>query len=218
MDKFELRKSVMEELDYEPSIDAAHIGVAVDAGVVTLSGHVTSYPQKLAAGAAARRVKGVRGLADEIEVRYPTEKQTADDQIAKRALDILTWDASVPANSIQVTVRNGWVTLTGSVDWQFQRQAAEKAVRRLSGVTGITNTIDIKVVSAAISHAVKAKIEAALTRRAELEATGIRVAVRDGGHVVLEGTVDNWAERMAVENAAWSAHGVRAVEDKLRVA
>jgi osmotically-inducible protein OsmY len=114
-----LRQVILEELEYEPSLDATHIGVSVEKGVVTLTGHVASFAQKQAAITAVRRINGVRAIAEEIEVRYPFEKKVADDEIAKRSLDILGWDSTVPARAIQVLVRNGWVTLTGDVDWQF---------------------------------------------------------------------------------------------------
>jgi osmotically-inducible protein OsmY len=215
MSKLELRQDVLAELEYEPSIDAAHVGVAVEDGVVTLTGHVTTYAQKVAALEATRRVKGVLAVADEIEIRYPGGKHEADDEIAARALGILKWDSTIPANAVQVTVRNGWVTLNGQVYWQYQRQAAEADVRKLSGVVGIKNNITIKPMAQVAD--IKAKIEAALRRRAEVEAKSISVAVRDGGSVTLDGQVDNWAERQAVENAAWSATGVKSVEDRLRI-
>jgi osmotically-inducible protein OsmY len=215
MDKLTLRQDVLDELEYEPSIDAAHIGVSAEDGVVTLNGYVETFAQKVAAVDAARRVKGVRGVADEIEIRYPGGKRTADDEIAKRAIDVLKWDTSVPAEAVQVTVRNGWVTLTGQVSWQYQRLAAEGDVRKLPGVVGIANNISIRPVAQVLD--VRAKIEAALRRRAELEAIGIRVSVADGGKVTLEGDVANWKEREVVETAAWSAPGVTSLDDRLRI-
>ncbi|MFO1185714.1 MAG: BON domain-containing protein [Bauldia sp.] len=215
MDDWKLRKDVMDELDFEPSIDSASIGVAAKAGVVTLSGHVPNYAQKIAAERAARRVKGVKAVALEIDVRYPDQAKTADDEIAKRALDILRWDALVPPGAVQVVVDKGWVTLSGAVDWQYQKRAAEEDVRRLSGVVGVANSITIKP---AVQVAdVKKKIEDALKRHAEIESEGIKVTV-EGGRVRLDGKVDNWDEREAAENAAWSAPGVTAVDDRLQVA
>lgn len=215
MDDWKLRKDVMDELDFEPSIDSAAIGVSAKAGVVTLSGHVPNYAQKIAAERAARRVKGVKAIALEIEVRYPDQAKTADDEIAKRALDILRWDALVPPGAVQVVVDKGWVTLSGAVDWQYQKRAAEEDVRRLSGVVGVANSIAIKP---AVQVAdVKQKIEDALKRHAEIESEGIKVTVQ-GGRVRLDGKVDNWEEREAAENAAWSAPGVTAVDDHLQVA
>ena len=131
MGDLQLRQDVVDELEYEPSIDAAHIGVAVDKGVVTLTGHVASYAEKQTAIAAVRRIKGVRALAEEIEVRYPSAKKASDDEIAKRATDILDWDTMVPSGSIQVMVHDGWITLTGSVDWlseEASRGGCSKAV------------------------------------------------------------------------------------------
>jgi len=216
MSDLQLRQDVVDELEFEPSVNAAHIGVAVDKGVVTLSGHVGSYAEKTAAVRAARRVRGVRAIADDIEVRYASDKKTSDDEIAKRAIDILEWDTVVPSGSIDVTVREGWVTLSGNVDWYYQKKAAEEDIQKLSGVRGVINTIEIKPRLKADD--VKKKIEDALKRHAEVEAKEIRVTVRDNDRVILEGKVDNWDERYAVENAAWSAPGVRSVEDRLLVA
>lgn len=215
MNNLVLRSRVTDELEFEPSIDAAHIGVTVESGVVTLTGYVATFAEKMAAEAAARRVKGVRAVADEVVVRPPGHKQTADDEIARRALDILRWDAVVPATAIEVTVADGWITIAGNVEWQFQRRAAEEAVRKLSGVIGVVNRLTITPLVRPAD--VKAKIEAALQRRAEIEARNITVTVREGGFVVLDGTVDNWDERQAVASAAWSAPGVRSVEDHLKV-
>lgn len=216
MSDLTLRSNILDELDYEPSVDAANIGVAASKGVVTLTGHVASFAEKQAALAAVRRVIGVRAIADEIEVRYPSNKKTADDEIAKRAADILRWDTLIPAGAIQVLVREGWVTLSGKVNWWYQRKTAEDDVRKLSGVVGVTNNIEIMPVAQASN--IKKKIEDALKRHAEVEAKGIEVIVRDGNKVVLEGKVDNWDERHAVETAAWSAPGVKSVEDHLRIA
>jgi osmotically-inducible protein OsmY len=215
MSELQLRQDVLDELEFEPSINAAHIGVAAENGVVTLSGHVSTYAEKTTAVAAARRVRGVRAIADEIEVRYPSGKKTADDEIAKRAVDILGWDTMIPSGAIQVTVRDGSLILTGKVDWYYQKKAAEDAVRKLSGVRGVINNIEIKPHVKA--EDVKRKIEDALKRHAEVEAKAIRVTVTGNDKVLLEGKVDNWDERFAVENAAWSAPGVRSVEDRLAI-
>jgi osmotically-inducible protein OsmY len=215
MDNKQLRQHVLDELDFEPSIDAANIGIAADEGVVTLTGHVASYAQKTTAEEAVRRVKGVLALANEIEIRYPSDKKTSDDEIAKRVLNILKWNEVVPQEGLQVSVEKGWVTLTGEVAWQFQRKAAEDAVRKLTGVTGVINNIAIKPTVSA--YDVKEKIERALTRHAEIEAKGIKVTVHDGNKVSLEGKVDNWDERAAVENAAWSVAGVQSVDDRLKI-
>ena len=214
MSDLDLRQDVLDELEFEPRIDAAHIGVTSDKGVVTLTGFVSNYAQKLAAAEAARRVKWVKAIANDIEVRYPSEKKTSDDQIAKRAVDVLAWDVLVPDQSIQVTVSNGWVTLAGTVHWYYEKKAAEEDVRKLSGVRGVFNRIEIK--PRVKAEDVKRKIDEALKRHAEVEARGIRVTVHNDT-VLLEGKVDDWDERFAVENAAWSAPGVRSVEDKLAV-
>lgn len=210
-----LRQDIIDEFDFDPSFDGAHIGVAVDQNVVSLSGHVNSYAEKVAAIAAAQRVKGVHAIAENIEVRYPFQKQAADDQIAKRASDILNWDVLVPKDAVNVLVQDGWVTLTGTVDWYYNKTAAEDDVRKLSGVCGVTNKIAVKPRVEAAN--VKSKIESALKRHAEIEADAIRVTVKGGNKVVLEGKVDNWDERRAVENAAWSAAGVASVEDRLTI-
>ncbi len=215
MDDKQLRQHIVEELEFDPRINAANIGVAVNNGVVTLTGHVSSYVEKIAAEKATRRVKGVRALAEELEVRYPNDKKTADDEIAKRALKILEWYDLISGNGIQVTVQRGWVILSGEVMWQYQRKAAESAVRKLSGIAGVVNNILIK--PAVYPSDIKKKIEDALARHAEIEAQAIRVIVREGNKVSLEGKVDSWEERQAVENAAWSVAGVQSVDDRLSI-
>lgn len=216
MNDKQLRQNVIDELDFEPSIDAANIGVAVDDGVVTLTGHASSYAAKIAAEYATRRVKGVRAIAQEIEVRYPSEKKTADDEIAKRALSVLKWDTRIPQDAVKVTVQKGWVTLSGELTWQYQRKAAEDAVRQLSGVTQVTNSISVK--PTVYASDIKKKIEDALARNAQVEAQAIRVNVLDGNKVSLEGKVDSWDDREVAENAAWSVAGVQSVDDRLKVA
>jgi len=216
MNELRLRDDILDELAYEPVVDAAHIGVAVDENVVTLSGHVSSYAQRLAAVSAVRRVKGVHGIADEIEVRYSPDEKTFDDEIAKRAINMLAWDSVVPSDSVQVTVHDGLVTLTGKVNWQYQKSSAERDIRKLSGVRGVINNIEIE--PHAKAENVRSKIEAALKRHAEVEAKHIRVTVRDDSEVLLEGKVQSWDEKVAVENAAWSAPGVKNVRDRLTIA
>ncbi|PDT75004.1 BON domain-containing protein [Bradyrhizobium sp. C9] len=214
MSALELRQNVLDELEFEPSVNAAHIGVTAEGGVVTLSGYVESYLQKLSAISAARRVKGVKAIADEIDVRAPADKKTADDEIAKRALDMLAWDTVVPPG-ITVLVRDGWVTLSGNVDWHFQKRAAEDDIKKLSGISGLSN--NIQIAPRIKSENVKAKIEDALKRHAATQAKAIRVTVRDNDNVLLEGKVDNWQERRAIERAAWSAPGVQSVEDRMTI-
>jgi osmotically-inducible protein OsmY len=214
MNDMKTKKAVEEELEWEPSVDAEHIGVAAEDGVVTLTGHVGSYAQKLAAEAATRRVKGVRAIAEEIEVRFPGDRKLADDQIAKRALDVISWDSTIPKDSFQVKVQNGVVTLTGEADWYFQRDDAESAVRKLSGVKGLIN--DIKIKPKVQASDVKSRIETALKRSAEVEADSIKVSVLNG-RVTLNGKVKAWYERDLAERTAWSAPGVVAVEDRISI-
>ncbi len=215
MKEAQLRQDIIDEFEFDPSFNGEHVGVTVDRDVVALSGHVTSYAQKIAAIAAARRVKGVHAIAENIEVRYPFQSKTADDQIAQRASDILNWDVIVPSNSVDVLVQDGWVTLTGDVDWYYERTAAEDDVRKLSGVVGVTNNIKIRPRINASD--IRIKIESALKRNAEVEADAIRITVQNGNKVLLEGRVDNWDERYKVETAAWSTPGVVSVDDRLTI-
>ena len=208
----QLRQDVLDELEFEPSVHAAHIGVAANRGVVTLTGFVTSYAEKTAAERAARRVKGVKAIAEEIEVRLPSDTKRSDDEIAARAVDILKWQVGVPADRISVKVEKGIVTLTGEVDWQFQRTEADHVVHKLSGVVGVLN--QIRVASSIHAFEVKEKIEKALQRSAELEASRITVET-EGGRVILKGRVHAWYERDIAERAAWSAPGVTEVQDRL---
>ena len=159
--------AVLDELEFEPAIDAAHVGVTAEKGVVMLTGHVANYAQKLAAVKAAGRVKGVRALADEIEVRHFASTRVADDEIAQRALTVLDWDIAVPSKTVKVLVRDGWVTLSGAVNWDFERKSAAEDVRKLDGVLGVINQIEVH--PRVEPDDVKSKIEAALKRRAELK-------------------------------------------------
>jgi hyperosmotically inducible protein len=211
----ELRQDVIDEFAFDPRFDGAHIGVAVEKSVITLTGHVESYAEKVAAVAAAKRVRGVHAIADEIEVRYPFQSKLEDDQIAKRAIDILRWDSTVSPYQIDVLVESGWITLSGLVSWQHEKQAAENCIRKLSGIVGVTNKITLR--SRVSAADIKTKIEAALKRQAEVEAGAIRVSVTGGDHVVLEGKVDSWNERHAAEDAAWSAVGVMSVDDLITI-
>ena len=213
MDDKTLRQSILDELEFEPSIDAAHIGLAVDNGVVTLTGHVSSYEETLAAERTVRRVKGVKAIAQETEVRYHYQLKTDDDEIAGRAADVSAWSL-VPADSIQVIVEKGWVVLSGKVDWQYQKIAAESAVSKLAGVSGVTNLIELN--PQAQPKDVKCKIAAALHRNAQIVAKSIKVSVEDG-KVKLDGKVRTWHERDIAETAAWSAPGITQVEDNLTV-
>jgi osmotically-inducible protein OsmY len=209
-----LKHAVEEELDWEPSIDSEHIGVTVEDGVVTLSGHVGTYAEKFTAEKAAKRVKGVRAIAQEIEIRFPNDKKTSDDQIAKRALDIIAWDSTIPKDKVLVKVQNGFVTLSGEVDWFYQRDDAEHAVRKLAGIKGLSNEIRIK--PKAYAYDIKERIETALKRNAEFEADSIKVSVLDG-RVTLDGKVKAWYERDLAERTAWSAPGVVSVVDHINI-
>lgn len=213
MDDKTLRLDIIDELDFEPSIESAGIAVAVVDGVVTLSGHVSSYAEKLAAERTVSRVKGVKAIAMELEVRLAGGPKTSDEEVAKRCLDVLKWNVWT-SETMKVKVEHGWVTLSGSVDWAYQRQAAERAVNRLSGVRGVSNLIAIK--PALNSSDIRQKIEKAFLRNAELEADRITVRA-DQGKVTLEGQVKTWHERQIAEQAAWAAPGVTSVEDRIRV-
>ena len=214
MDDIALRKDILEELEFDPSVEARHIGVAVGHGIVTLTGHVGSFAERAAVERIVARVRGVRGIAQEIQVRLPANRKTNDDEIAERALKIIAWDTTIPTERIQVRVENGWATLRGTVDWDFQRQAAADAVRKLSGVIGLTNELTLGQSVSATD--IKLRIENALKRAAELEAAHIRVGVI-GGKVTLDGKVHALHERAAAERAAWSAPGVHVVEDRIKV-
>jgi osmotically-inducible protein OsmY len=214
MNDKQLRQNVIDELEFEPRIDAASIGVAAAHGVVTLSGYVTSYPQKMAAERAAWRVKGVKGLAEEIEVRLPGHKRNADDEIAQRAVNILAWNTQVPHDAVKIRVADGWVTLFGTVAWNHQRMIAESAVRELTGVVGVFNEIELAPLVQ--PKDIKQRIVTALTRHAQVEAARIDVDV-DGATVTISGDVGNWEERQAAERAVWAVGGVRKVVDKLRI-
>jgi osmotically-inducible protein OsmY len=211
----DLRKDVLAELEYEPSIDARDIGVIVKDGVVTLNGAVTSYFEKWKAERAAERVVGVRAVANEIEVRLPGESRRTDADIAAAAVNALRWNTLVPFDKIKVTVDNGWVSLKGEVNYKYQKETAEHAVRNLTGVVGVSNLIVIK--PSVSSTEVKRKIEDALERMAQVDAQKIQVETTDG-QVVLKGSVRSWAEREEAEKAAWRAPGVAYVEDQIRIA
>lgn len=214
MDDLALKKDVESELNFEPSIDPAEIGVAAKDGIVTLTGHVRSYWEKVAAERAAERVSGVKAVVNEMDVRLPGTSERTDQDIARAALDSLKWNVLVPADRIKVKVSYGWVTLEGVVDWQFQKEAAEKAVRKLFGVKGVTNLVEVK---ARVSKGeVKAAIEDALKRSVELDAKRIKVDV-EGDLVILRGTVSSRFEREEAERAAWRAPGVGTVDNQIMI-
>ncbi|MBA8882088.1 BON domain-containing protein [Phyllobacterium myrsinacearum] len=215
MNDIALRQNIIDELEYEPSINAASIGVAVENGVVTLTGHVPTYCEKNSVAEAVCRVKGVRGIAQEIEVRPFGSHRTADDEIAKRALNIISWNTVIPNGSVQVRVEDGRVMLTGTVEWHYQKIAATEAVRGLVGVFDVANYIEVKPHVSAFD--VKRRIEDALRRIAHVDAESINVDVNDAGMVTLQGKVNAWFARIAAERAAWSAPGVKKVDDRITV-
>ena len=210
----ELQNAVHDELLFEPSVVATDIGITVKNGVVSLVGTVTSYAEKWAAERAAERVSGVRALAKDLKVNLPSLNHRSDQDIAAAALNVLKWDIEVPDQQIKVEVENGYVTLLGEVDWNYQRTAAESDTRRLTGVVGVLNNIALKPHLS--PKQVSSKIEAALQRAAVQDARRIQVEAT-GGRVVLRGTVRSWAERNDAERAAWAAPGVTSVEDHIRI-
>jgi len=210
----QLRKDVYEELKADPSIDAAEIAVAVKDGIVTLGGEVASYAQRWGAERAAKRVAGVRGCAEEIKVKLPGADERTDTEIARAAANALQWNVSVPSERIKVMVQNGGVTLDGEVTWQFQREAANDAVRYLTGVKWVDNQIVVKPTVS--SSEVKTRIQDAFTRNALLDASKIAIGV-EGDNVTLEGKVRSWAEREEAEHAAWAVPGVGDVLDRLTI-
>lgn len=206
----EIQKDVMAELRWDAQIQPNEIGVAVKDGVVTLTGWVDSYLKKWSAEDAARRVAGVKAVANDLEVKLATER--TDPDIAAAAVHALEWDSSVPAGKVQVTVSKGWVTLRGEVEWQYQRQSAESVVRRLAGVKGVTNLIVVK--PSTTPSELKKKIEDALIRNAQVDAKNITVEVQ-GSKAILRGTVRAWVEKEEAERVAWSAPGITSVDNRI---
>jgi osmotically-inducible protein OsmY len=211
----ELRKDVIDELEWDPSIDARTIGVAIENGIIALTGHVGSYADKTNAEKIVKRVHGVLGVANDLEVKLSTSFERDDVDIARSAVNALEWNVAVPKDRVKVTVAKGWVTLDGSVDWYYQKRAAEDAVFLLAGVRGVANNINVTTKHVEVQD-VKGKIEAALKRNAEVDSKKIVVQTSDG-KVTLSGTVRSWVERQDAVNAAWSAPGVRNVVDQIRI-
>ena len=211
----QLQQDVMEELKWEPEVDHAQIGVSAKEGVVTLTGSVPNYAQKLAAEKATRRVYGVKGIAQDIEVRLASAPKTSDAEIAKRILDVYHWDVAIPDERFSVKVDHGFVTLTGKADWNYQKEAAAKAAGRIGGVKSVTNLID--VAARPSTYDVRDRIMSAFKRSSTLDANSINVTV-DGGTVRLSGKVHGWNERKVAENAAWAAPGVTRVQDDIVLA
>lgn len=214
MTDLELKKNVETELNWEPSVNAADIGVAVKDGVVTLTGPVESYWGKTTAERATLRVSGVKGVANDLEIRLPFAPGRTDEDIARAAVNRLDWSVSLPKDRIKVKVSQGWVTLEGTLDWQYQKDIAEGAVENLLGVKGVSNQIQLKP---QISKAeVKSAIEAALKRNAMVDANRITVQT-EGDTVILRGAVRSWAERQEAQYAAWRAPGVRSVDNRITI-
>ena len=210
----ELQRDVQDDLAWEPSVDAAEIGVSVENGVVILNGTVKSLTQKWTAERIAQRVEGVRAVTDELVVKLAGDSQHTDADIAQAAVNVLNWNTSVPSNRVKVLVENGWITLQGSVEYHFQKMAAEHVVRNLKGVKGVSNLIAVNPRVSAGD--VKTKIEKALERAAQVDARKISVEATDG-KVVLRGNVRTWAEREEAERAAWAAPGVSVVQNDIRI-
>ena len=208
----QLQQDVIDELKWEPAVNSVRIGVEVKDGYVTLAGDVNSYGEKVRAERAAQRVTGVKALAVTMKVKLPNTGKPSDVEIAESARNILDWTRTLAEDSIKVMVERGWLTLTGDVGWQYQRQNAEDRVRYLAGVTGVSNQIAIR--PSLSSNVVKADIEAALKRRTSSDATRISVSV-NGADVTLTGTVQSWADRELATHSAWGSAGVHKVIDKL---
>jgi osmotically-inducible protein OsmY len=208
----ELQHDVLAELEWEPMVDSAEIGVSVGDGIVTLNGTVKNLPEKWAAERAALRIAGVKAVANEIEVMLIPGGERNDADIARSALNALAWNTYVPEDRVKVEVEKGWVTLKGTVDWRYQKEAAENAVHHMTGVRGVTNGIGVK--PRVTSTEVREKIEKALKRSAEVDAQGVKIETV-GDKVILRGSVRSFAERKEVERAAWSAPGVSEVENHI---
>lgn len=215
MNDLQLQQAVIDELEFDPAVHAAHIGVFVHDRVVTLTGYVDDFAQKHAAETAVRRVKGVRALAQELEVRLPSEKRLSDDDIAARAARILDWDLRLANQTIHITVENGVVRLSGSVPWEYQRREAEADIRKLGGVVQVVNHLTLRADTNLAQ--VRESIRAALERAADVQAEHIGVDLDDDGSVILSGDVHTMTERTAVENAAWCTPGVARVHNHIHV-
>ena len=211
----DLKQHVQSALDWEPSLDASDIGVSVDESVVTLRGNVASYAEKIAAERVALRVYGVKAVANDLVVHLVSGFERTDTEIAQAAVAALKWNTVVPKDRVTVTVTNNWLTLNGTLDWQYQKDAAARAVRDLMGVKGVTNSITVQ--PRVKTTDVRDKIEAAFKRSAEIDARRINVTATDG-KVILSGNVRSWAEREEAERAAWAAPGVKQVDDRLMIA
>lgn len=212
---FEVRRDVEAALVWEPYVDTTWIGVSVNDGIVLLSGHVASFSEKWAAENAAKNVVGVKGVANDLVVKLPSIYTRTDTEIAEMAISVLNWNVLVPSEQIKVTVNNGWITLEGEVDWQFQRKVAEDDVRNLTGVVGVTNRIIVKAQERAAD--IKAQIDAAVRRVTGQDAQQVVIEERDG-KVVLSGRVHSTLIRNMIEQNVWAGPGITDVENKITVA
>jgi len=210
----ELQKTILDELEWDPSINSSRIGVSVEDGVATLSGEVESYPEKLSALHDASKVFGVRAVADEVKVRLPDYNERTDADIARSAANAIAWTATVPADCVKVLVENGWVTLEGEVNWRFEKEAAEASVIAIRGVIGVSNDIAVRPIIDRIEA--RDNIEKAFERHAQIDAKNIRIETK-GSRIVLHGTVSSCVERLEAERVAWATPGVTEVENDLVV-
>ncbi len=208
----QIQHDVLDELKWDAQVQPNEIGVSVKDGIVTLFGFVDSYLKKWSAEEAAHRVAGVKAVVNEIEVKLATER--TDEDIAQAAVRALEWDAFLPPDKVKATISKGWVTLEGSVEWQYQREEAERVIRRISGVKGITNLITVRPSTSPSD--LKKKIEEALVRNAQIDAGKIQVEVQ-GGKAILRGSVRSWAEKQEAERVAWSAPGITEVQNLITV-
>jgi osmotically-inducible protein OsmY len=210
----DIKRDVEAELKWDPDIDATDIGVAVKNGVVALAGFVRSYSQKWQAERDAKRVIGVMGVANDVEVRLPSDSQRPDPEIARDAVAALKQELPYSSANMKVLAKDGWLTLEGAAEWNYQRTRAEDAVRHIRGVKGVTNFLTLKPRAAPTQ--IKEKIEEAFRRHAEVDANNITVEA-NGGEVILRGAVRSWAERQEAERAAWRAPGVIKVDNRIAI-